>query len=159
MFRVAAVLLVTALSVPANAQEDPALTSAVYRYLAEQGDNSRPDVRTFSFDLDDDRRSDAIVLLTGTDWCGSGGCNMLIFKGTETGFSFVSESTITKEPVAVLPEVKYGWHTLIVMSGGVGNVLMQFNGRKYPFNPSVQPRASSAQINEAQVLDRQMRSR
>ncbi|MES2403474.1 MAG: hypothetical protein V4567_03930 [Pseudomonadota bacterium] len=48
--------------------------------------------------LNDDGRQDAIVLMRGQEWCGSGGCMMWIFRGTRTGFVFVSGSTITSPP-------------------------------------------------------------
>jgi hypothetical protein len=98
-----ALLAMVFLSPFARAEEDSALGSAAYSYLAKRGDNSHPALRAFSFDLNGDGRADAIVLLTGNEWCGSGGCNMLIFQGTESGFRFVSESTITAEPMAVSP--------------------------------------------------------
>ena len=155
MRRFALVLLIGVLSPIANAQEQASIASAAYAHLATRGDRSHPPLRIFSFDLNGDGRADAIVLLTGK-WCGSGGCNMLIFRGAETGFSFVSESTITQEPLMVLPETKHGWHTLVVMSGGTGNVLMRFDGHRYPSNPSVQPKASSTQVEQAQALNAQL---
>lgn len=96
--------------------------SAVYNYLTKRGERSHPLVRNFTFDLNGDGCPDAIVLLTGNKWCGSGGRNMLVFQGTKTGFTFVSASTVTQEPVAVLPETRHGWHTLVVRSGRVGNI-------------------------------------
>lgn len=151
--RFALVLFIGLLSPISKAQEQVSVASAAYAHLATRGDKSHPTLRTFSFDLNGDGRADAIVLLIGNEWCGSGGCNMLIFRGTESGFSFVSESTIAQEPVMVLPETKHGWHTLIVMSGRTGKVLMRFDGHRYPSNPSVQPKAPSTQVEKAQVLN------
>lgn len=152
MSRITLAILISILSCSAEAQDAAALSSAAYGYLAQHGNPSRPQLRTFSFDLNEDGRLDAIVLLTGNKWCGSGGCKMLVFQGTATGFSFVSASSITREPVAVLRETTHGWHTLVVASGDVGRVLMRFNGRTYPSNPSMQPRASLLQTKEAQQL-------
>ncbi len=136
--------------------QDTAVATAAYSYLESRGDNSHPDLRVFSSDLNDDGRSDAIVLLTGNEWCGSGGCNMLIFKGTDKGFVFVSSSTITQEPLSLLSEKQHGWHTLVVTSGGTGRVLMRFNGHQYPSNPSLQPKAKAALVQEAQALPKQL---
>lgn len=153
MRHIALVLLIAFLSPIANAQEQASIASATYAYLATRGDRSHPPLRIFSSDLNGDGRADAIVLLTGNAWCGSGGCNMLILQASETGFSFVSESTITREPLMVLPEMKHGWHTLIVMSGRTGKVVMRFDGHRYPSNPSMQPKASSTQVEQAQILN------
>lgn len=156
MRRFAFALLFVLLSPSASAQGSGGLASSVYAYLAERGDKSYPSLRTFLIDLNGDGHADGIVLLTGNTWCGSGGCNMLVFRGTEIGFSFVSESTITQEPLMVLPETQHGWRTLIVNSGGTGKVLLQFDGHRYPSNPSIQPRPSRQQVEQAQVLDKQL---
>ena len=153
MSRFSLALFIAFLSPVVNAQDNESLTSATYQYLSKRGDDSHPVLRTFQFDLNGDGREDAIVLLTGNEWCGSGGCNMLVFQGTEKSFSFISTSTITNVPIAVLPETRHGWHTLIVRSGKTDAVLMRFNGQKYPSNPSMQPTASSSQIKQAQELN------
>jgi hypothetical protein len=106
-------------------------------------------------DLNDDKIADAIVLFDAPESCGSGGCNLEIYRGTKTGFQFLSGSTITFPPIRVASEKRFGWKTLIVFSGGTGNVLLRFNGSRYPLNPSQQPKATQAQINTAStVLER-----
>jgi len=88
---------------PAVPDAPPALLSAIDSHLKSTIDD-RPRFRHVLVDLSGDGRPEAIVLLQGTDWCGSGGCTMLVFRGTATGFGFVSRSTITYEPIRVLPE-------------------------------------------------------
>jgi hypothetical protein len=149
-----ALMTLLCLTVPvAMARDTSAVASAVYRYLAEQGDNSHPPLRIFMSDLNDDGHDDAVVIPSGGGSCGSGGCNMLIFRGHGTGFSYVCGSTITNEPVMVLPEKAHGWHTLIVSTGGLGPVSMKFDGHRYPLNPSLQPKASSQTVQNARVLN------
>ena len=133
----------------------PSLLAAVKNYAEKKGERERPMFRYALTDLDGDGRADAIVLLLGGAWCGSGGCNMLIFRGTNDGFTFVSGSTITNEPIRVSPEKMQGWRTLIVLSKGKGDVLMRFNGTRYPLNPSTQPKASTTQVSAAQVVMKQ----
>jgi putative lipoprotein len=77
---------------------------------------------------------------------------MLVFRGTNDGFTFVSASTITNEPIRVSPENTQGWKTLIVHSKGKGDVLMQFNGTHYPLNPSLQSKATAGQVEAAELL-------
>jgi len=107
-------------------------------------------------DLNDDGIPDAIVLMTG-ERCGSGGCNLVILRGVGDGFRVLSSSNISREPVAVLPETSYGWHTISVYVGGGGvgyePVLMRFNGTRYPLNPTLAPRAKPAQLNGARRLE------
>ena len=133
----------------------PSLIAAVKNYVEEKGEREQPTFRHALTDLDGDGRADAIVLLLGGAWCGSGGCNMVIFRGTKDGFTFVSGSTITNEPIRVSPEKVQGWRTLIVLSKAKGDVLMRFNGTRYPLNPSTQPKATPTQVSAAQVVMKQ----
>jgi hypothetical protein len=81
---------------------------------------------------------------------------MLVFQGTTDGFKFISSNTITREPIQVLSESKSGWHTLAVSIGGggmsPGQVLMRFDGKKYPLNPTMQPAATSKDLSGAMTL-------
>jgi hypothetical protein len=100
-------------------------------------------------DLNQDARPDAVVLVRSASWCGSGGCTMLIFKGTANGYSLVSRSTITAPPIRVLPTSQFGWSDLVVHSNGTGDVVLQFDGSRYPYNPSLQSAPTSQQLRSA----------
>jgi hypothetical protein len=128
------------------------LTAAIYKFLSLRGDASTP---TFEFaltDLNGDGIDDAVVLLTDRQHCGSGGCTLVIFKGVNSGFSLVSSSTITLLPIRVSADSSHGWKTLIVDSGGTGTVALQYNGSRYPSNPSLQEKASFQQISASRVV-------
>lgn len=147
------VLLLQLLTPSLRAQEVPTtLLTAVQDYVEKKGEHERPQFQYALIDLNGDGSDDAIVLLLGPSWCGSGGCTMLVFRGTKDKFTFVSGSTITYEPIRVSPEKAQGWKTLIVYSKGKGDVLMRFNGDRYPLNPSMQPKATPAQIGAAQIV-------
>ena len=77
---------------------------------------------------------------------------MLVFRGTKAGFAFVCSTTITSEPIRVSTEKSFGWKTLIVFSKGKGDVLMPFDGKRYPLNPSSQPKAAAALVSAAEVV-------
>jgi uncharacterized protein YecT (DUF1311 family) len=124
------------------------LTTAIQAYVKKP---ARPEFDYALTDLNGDGKVDAIVLLQGSQWCGSGGCTLLVFKGKQDGFEFISKSTITSH-VRVLPETKHGWKSLVVYTGGIGDVVMTFNGTKYPANPSMQPKATKAQVRAAEIL-------
>ena len=110
-------------------------------------------------DLNCDGLDDAVVLVSDSHYCGSGGCVLVIFKGTEYGFEVISRSTITREPIFRLTETFAGWHTLsVLVSGGgihAGQVLLRFNGETYPYNPSMEPRATTADLASAARLELQ----
>jgi hypothetical protein len=134
------------------AQSAPSVGGAVDAWLATQGTYIAPVFRQALTDLDADHHSDAIVLLTGSDWCGSGGCVMLVFRGTTAGFEFVSASTVTSEPIRVSSMRSNGWRTLIVSSKGRGDVLMPFDGTRYPPNPSLAEKATPSQARAAKTI-------
>jgi hypothetical protein len=136
-----------------QAQTDTMLDLAVKAYVKKQGDDQKPPYKSALFDLDNDGRDDALVLLTGPDWCGSGGCTMLVFKGLKEEFKLVSSTSVTLEPIRVLERVpSNGWASLIVHSRSHGEALLRFNGKKYPANSSTAPLASKAQLQAAKVV-------
>lgn len=81
---------------------------------------------------------------------------MLIFRGTVDGFTPVSKASVSNQPIKLSPERQNSWRTLLVWvrGGGIqpGFVLMRFDGRRYPFNPTLQPRAASKQVKTAATL-------
>lgn len=132
--------------------EPPGLSAAVQAFAEKRGDPVLPPFRHALTDLDGDSRDDAVVLLQGRNWCGSGGCTLLVFRGTNGDFAFVSGSTITREPIRISTDKRKGWKTLIVYSKGKGDVLMRFNGKRYPLNPSSQPKATPEQVHAAHIV-------
>lgn len=130
--------------------EEAELFASVQAWASNRGADNIASFRYAFTDLNQDQHLDAVVYL---DWCGNAGCTMLIFQGVEHGFGFISNSTITLEPIQVLAEVIEGWMTLIVYAKTRGSVVMQFDGTGYPLNPSLQPSATIDQIDVAQTLE------
>ena len=154
MVYLAIVVLIGTWAPLARGEPPPALSSAVQKYICRYPTDvvSHDPFRFALRDLNDDGRPDAVVLMSGRDWCGSGGCTMLIFQGVENGFQFVSASTITSEPIRISKKRTHGWHSLIVYSKGKGDVVMRFTeAGRYPGNPSMQPRASRMELDAASV--------
>ncbi len=62
---------------------------------------------------------------------------------TDTGrLSRVTNISITRPPIRVLPTVTHGWHDLGVMVAGGGIIpgyeaRLRFDGHSYPSNPTV----------------------
>jgi hypothetical protein len=97
---------------------------------------------------------DALVLIRDPNYCGSGGCVLIVLKGELNGsFKLISTSTISREPLYILRHESHGWHdfTTFVSGGGVTpcNAIMRFNGRRYPGNPSTVPCASQIRLRDA----------
>jgi hypothetical protein len=135
------------------------LSKAVHAHAVKFG---KPVPNKFSYafeDLNGDGRLDAVVLENDPRYCGTGGCTLLIFRGTRSGFTFVSGSTISNEPIRVSRETKNGWKTLLITVRGGGILTpeihaLKFDGLKYqyPLNPSVQDKADQSELSESKVL-------
>ena len=100
-------------------------------------------------DLNGDGRPEALIYAmataesdSGSDLCGSGGCDLNILALSKTGYRQVSSISITRPPIRVLTTVTHGWHDIGVLVGGGGIIpgyeaRLRFNGITYPSNPTV----------------------
>ena len=124
--------------------ENKALEQAVHAYTQDQSN-----YQTNTFDLNQDGLADAVVLLDGSEWCGSGGCTLLVFKGLADGsFQPHSKMTVSSTPNYALSTQTQGWRDLSVYTRGLGQVILKYNGKSYPSNPSL---ASKYTANLKQV--------
>ena len=135
----------------AGAEDVPALAAAVRAYAGA--------TTKFAFaftDLNDDRVGDAVVLLTDREYCGSDGCALLVLKGTAAGFTVLSKSTRTNQPVKVATVAHHGWRTLLVwVKGGTAAphfVRLSFSAGHYPADAARQPAADTDQSASAKTL-------
>ncbi|KAF1018455.1 MAG: hypothetical protein GAK29_04234 [Acinetobacter bereziniae] len=116
-------------------QRDINLKQQVHVYTEDQS--------TFNVafnDLNQDGIDDAIVLLNGQNWCGSGGCTILIFKGkADQQFELLSKTTLVDRPVYATTYTQNGWKQLLVYSRKHGQVMLKYDGKQYPLNPSLLP--------------------
>jgi len=151
----------------ATAAEPPGLRNAIAEHYRAQAERSNRlygarilplDPASYEFvfslvDLNGDGIPDAIVLFNGPDNCGSGGCTLEIFRGTKQGSEFISGSTISREPIEILAEKRFGWHSFTVSVSGGGakpcNALMRYNGKQYSPNPSLAPCVRPIQLQSA----------
>ena len=123
---------------PAN---NPALVKALDTYLVKEGaDSKTTKYQIAEIDLNGDKKKDALVLLQDRNWCGTGGCSMLVFANQNNRFKLVSAISLVREPVVISETKTKNWRDIIVhVSGGGGeskNVALKFNGSSYPTNPS-----------------------
>lgn len=111
-----------------------------------QGGDPAPDRTTrysvASVSLDDRTQMD-LVYISGDEWCGSGGCFAVLLEPGGLSFKVIQKFTLARLPIKVLPSLTHGWHDLAmpVQGGGIpGHVaVLQYNGSKYPSNPSMAP--------------------
>lgn len=95
-------------------------------------------------DLDGDGTPEAIVYLTSSDWCGSGGCTTLILVAEGDSWRLLTEVSIARPPIRVLRTVSNGWRNIGVWVQGGGiqpgyEAELRFDGKTYPENPSMPP--------------------
>jgi hypothetical protein len=133
----------------ATAQSQPnRLTEFIQKYLGEPYppfEQQRATRYSSAFvDLRDDGTKEVIVYLTGREWCGSGGCIMLILTSEGPSYRVLTKTTATRLPIRVLVTKTNGWHDISVVVAG-GGILpgyeadLTFDGKTYPLNPSVPP--------------------
>lgn len=102
-------------------------------------------------DLDGDKRPEALIYAMSTstagkqsDLCGSGGCDLYVLSLNPTGYRQISNISIVRPAIRVLPTTSHGWHDLGVAVAG-GEIIagyearLRFDGQSYPTNPTVPP--------------------
>jgi hypothetical protein len=87
-------------------------------------------------DLNDDGREEVFVYLLGSIFCGTGGCNLLLFQDDdEKGYSLINSFPISRLPVIVSAEKNAGWRNLIRLESGGGApssyLTHTFDGTRY----------------------------
>nr|WP_269809157.1 hypothetical protein [Enterovibrio nigricans] len=134
----------TSLGAKVNSRADanPNVEKALNTYLGDTLDKMpSTQYRWLTQDLNSDGDKELLVL---TDWCGSGGCTVLIFSNQHGEWQFNSRITLAHVPFQMSNATSNGWHDLIFPVGGGGakaaSHVLQFNGQRYPGNPSVAPK-------------------
>ncbi|SEJ21180.1 hypothetical protein SAMN05192553_102946 [Cyclobacterium xiamenense] len=112
--------------------------------------------RRFIYDkveLNGDEQPEYLIGLIGPDFCGTGGCTMLVLSDK---LKVMAKMTLVKYPVYVgqdSPEEKTnGFQNIYVRTGEVGFVKVAWNGKTYPTNPSMQPKLAESDISDKNQL-------
>jgi hypothetical protein len=95
-------------------------------------------------DLNRDGNKESFIYITDPSYCGSGGCTLAILSLSKRGYRVVMRSTVTRLPIRLLSTSSHGWRDVgvTVQGGGITRpyeARLQFNGRRYPSNPTVPP--------------------
>ena len=85
-----------------------------------------------------------LVYLTGPNWCGSGGCRLLVLDRTGETYRLVGEISVARAPIRLLEQQTHGRRDLGVYVAGGGitqgyEAAVPFDGRRYAPNPTVAP--------------------
>ncbi|MEZ9856276.1 hypothetical protein AB4347_19960, partial [Vibrio breoganii] len=92
-------------------QLDPKVDQAIREYF--KINNSSPDdtkYRWLTYDLNGDGKEELFAQL---DWCGSGGCTLLIFENHQDNWRFNSRVTLVKGDIRLGKSQNHGWQDLI----------------------------------------------
>jgi hypothetical protein len=86
-------------------------------------------------DLNGDGKYEVLVYTLGSIFCGTGGCNLLLFTPIQDGYTLVNDFPITQNPVVVSDHKTAGWNDLFRHEAGGGApssyVRHVFDGRRY----------------------------
>lgn len=142
-----------------HAPDTAALLTFLRTYLQEPALSTDPaaaaPVTVAWKDLNGDGQAEAVAYLSG-GWCGSGGCTLLVLEFDCAGFIVRSRTTITRLPIAVAKSATRGWSDLVVTVGGGGapdgQVILPFQGVRYPSNPTVAPARKPEGHEASEVL-------
>jgi hypothetical protein len=91
-----------------------------------------------------DGRKDILVYITGRNWCGNGGCSLMILEPENGSYKIIGDTSITWAPIRKLATSSHGHPDIGVDVSGGGLIpgyeaRLRFDGRRYPENPSVPP--------------------
>jgi len=134
-------LAVTAL---ATAQSDA--LSSIKKFLKTTYPTTPELSRTFVYneiDLNDDGKNEYVVGLIGGEWCGSGGCTMLVLTNT---FKLNTKMSVVEFPIYIgapgTAEVTKKYSNIYIQNRDGSVAKMAWNGVKYPTNPSTAPKVN-----------------
>ncbi|MFL5349111.1 MAG: hypothetical protein ACJ8AT_30290 [Hyalangium sp.] len=136
---------------PSSAEVRSGIESYLKKYLRDDLKVMSEDDRKYSydtFDLNNDGRKEIFVALIGPYFCGSGGCTLLILN---PDFTLNSRMTVVGDlPLQASSKTTHGWRDLVIQSRG--DHLMKYNGKKYPSNPSIQPKVKLEDVPGKQPI-------
>ncbi len=99
-------------------------------------------------DLNDDGKEEYLIGLMGPDFCGTGGCTMLILS---KDLKVISKITLVNYPIYISGEASgdttKGYKNIYLRTGHVGYVKLVWNGETYPKNPSIEPTVPESYIS------------
>lgn len=129
-----------------QAAPDAGLRGFLQRYAKDQSVAPDKDTRYLAASVKLNEAGPAseqvLVYLLGREWCGTGGCDMLVLDHVGSDYKIVSEISIVQLPVRILQSRSHEWRDIAVWVQGGGiqpgyEARLRFNGKIYPGNPSL----------------------
>ncbi|MGV3580496.1 hypothetical protein [Brevundimonas sp.] len=125
---------------PAAQTNDPTLGTAIATVLGENAASTRIAMKI----VGEGEGRIALVYLVGMNWCGTGGCNLVILRPGPTGWEQIGNVGRVSNPVRLLTTSSHGLPDIgVTVSGGGGppayEAKLSFDGRAYPRFPSDEP--------------------
>jgi heat shock protein HslJ len=131
------------IEVPFAVTPDPAIEAAVLaatpsftkRVIAAGGPDNATRYVHGRVDLNGDGRAEVIVFLMGGYFCGTGGCNLMLFSEDAGRLTRVADFVRSTPPLIVSPKRTRGWNDLFRLESGGGAapvyVRHVFDGKTY----------------------------
>ncbi len=100
-----------------RASAEASLRASLQNYVSNRWGRPDGDTNyTAKFvDLNGDGRSEAVVLVAGQYWCGTGGCPLWVLTPRGRSWRMVTQAPIVRAPVRLLPSRSHGWSDLSAM--------------------------------------------
>lgn len=120
----------------------PEEAESVKSALVMLGNGVVPNYKIGWSDLNADGEQEAIVLMMGADWCGTGGCTLIVLKKNVASWRVISKTPTSRAPVELLNGKTNGWFDLAVMIQGGGDLarkkaLLKFQSNGYVKHPEM----------------------
>lgn len=136
----------TASSAPVapDAAPPPAVDPALTAFLQNRTRDGMAPLGYVARTVGEDRNALTLVYLVGPEFCGSGGCKLLILRKAGDAYAVVGDTTVTRAPIRVLSTSTNGLPDIGVRVSGGGIIegyeaALKFNGDRYPSNPTAPP--------------------
>jgi hypothetical protein len=112
-------------------------------YFEHGGGHVKPRYFSAVADLNADGNDEILVYFVSPGHCGSGGCRLYILEPQRNRLRLLSEITISRPPIIVMPNTHHGWRSIAVRVAGGGETghfsELVFDGRGYSTNPTIPP--------------------
>ena len=137
---------------------DAQLAESVQEFMRNGGGPVSSVYQHRRVDLNNDGKRDALVILKNPygHWCGMYGCTMLIMRANKDDFDLVNAVQTVREPLTVMNNTTSGWRNIVIHVSGrwtqTKDVLLRYDGNKYPTNPSELPPYGIVSEGEGQQL-------
>jgi heat shock protein HslJ len=86
-------------------------------------------------DLNGDTQEEVLAYVSGRDFCGTGGCPLLLLGRDAKGYKVINSFPVSRLPVTVSPQRTGGWNNLVRLESGGGApasyVTHAFDGTHY----------------------------